>query len=477
MVPTYEDLALPACQGDTESGNASYVTAAISIVVVAVLWVAGQDQLLRIAIPVVAMLTGVALYFSRPIIYIQYTLWVWFLSPLVRRLVDWRFGYADPNLVLVAPLLVSAVAGLTLILPSRRTNTRIPGAFALCGTAILYGFVVGMFLHSSAETVYGLCNWLCPMLFGLHVFLNWRRYEEHSAAISKTFLWAVLILGLYGVYQYFSPSAWDLYWLESTMKGSGGEAFGRPEALQVRVWSTMNSPGPFANTMVTGLLLLFVIRSSLKLPALVAGYLSLLLSLVRTSWLGWFVGLFVLLRKSKPRVIVRVLALLMLLAVCLVPLLNDPRLANVLGDRVGTLSDVSHDESFGDRLSMYRILTMEVIDHPFGNGVSNQKSSQDIAIDSGILAMFLALGWLGGILFAAGVASLLVKGRAALRDVDEHMTAYRAVIIALLAQIIGGNVFVGVNGAIFWVFAGTYLAGLCRDPIARLETLPVIARP
>jgi hypothetical protein len=149
----------------------------LSVVVVAALCFAGNAQLLRGAIPIAALLVALALYFIKPVLYIQYSLWVWFLAPLARRIVDWQFGYADPNLVLLAPFLVSGIAGLTLVLPGRRKNTGIPAVFVLCSTAILYGFVVGVVVRPSAETVYGLLNWLCPLLFGVHIYANWPSYE------------------------------------------------------------------------------------------------------------------------------------------------------------------------------------------------------------------------------------------------------------------------------------------------------------
>jgi len=43
---------------------------------------------------------------------------------------------------------------------------------------------------------------------------------------------------------------------------------------------------PFANAMMAGLLLLLMIRSTLKLPAAAAGYVAFLLSMVRTAWLA-----------------------------------------------------------------------------------------------------------------------------------------------------------------------------------------------
>ena len=100
---------------------------------IAALWFSGHSQLLRVAIPAAAFFVGVVLYFSAPIRYVEYSLWLWFLTPLVRRLVDWRFGYTEPNMVLLAPLLVSSVAGLTSVLPRSRANSRLPPAFILCG--------------------------------------------------------------------------------------------------------------------------------------------------------------------------------------------------------------------------------------------------------------------------------------------------------------------------------------------------------
>ncbi len=122
------------------------------------------------------------LYLSHPIRYVEYGLWLWFLTPLIRRLVDWRFGYADPNFVLLAPLLVSGVAGLALLYPNRaRGATRVPASFILCGTAIIYAVVIDAIRHPSAETVYGLVDWFCPLIFGLHFYLNWHRYEEYRS--------------------------------------------------------------------------------------------------------------------------------------------------------------------------------------------------------------------------------------------------------------------------------------------------------
>jgi hypothetical protein len=466
LLPAFDNFAAPAVQHPSRHCAVSFIAAALSVAIVFALYLTGRDALLRLAIPVLAMLIALSLYFTRPILYVQYSLWTWFLAPLVRRLVDWRFGYTEPNFVLLAPLLVSAVAAFTLILPNRRPSARIPVSFVLCGAAIFYGFVVGMALSPSAETVYGLFNWLCPMLFGLHLFFTWTQHQQYPAAISRVFLWAILLLGLYGLFQYFAPPIWDRYWLENNLLGGQSLSFGRPEPFQIRVWSTLNSPGPFANFMVVGLLLLFSLRSFVKLPAAIAGYFSLLLSLVRTAWLSWFVGLFVFLRKSNPRVIVRVLALGVLLILCLLPWINDPRVSHLLGDRLDTFSDVRQDDSFQQRLSMYRVLASDALAHPFGYGLSNETNLHDVAIDSGILSLLFSLGWIGTLAFASGVASMFLVSPASPAVNQDFPRVSKAIAIALLCQIVGGNIFVGVTGLLFWIFAAAHLAAMQLQPSA-----------
>ena len=444
-------------------GFGALLAVALSAVGLAALALAGQVTLLRLAIPGAAVLVGLVLYFSQPVRYIEYALWLWFLTPLVRRLVDWRFGFAEPNMVLLAPLLVSGISALTLVRPNNRTNERPPAAFVLCGAAILYGFAVGMIAHrnavSPAEMVYGLANWLCPLLLGLHLYLNWQSYEAHRRSITRTFLCGVLFLGAYGVYQFFVPAPWDLYWLQRVVDLDPlGATFGKPEPFLIRVWSTLNSPGPFANVMIAGLLLLFGIRSRWKIPAAIVGYLSLLLSMVRTAWLSWFVGFVLILAKTKSRTLVRTLLSVIVIALCLLPFLADPRVAPLVKDRMQTFADLGHDDSFGSRADMYGELIGQSIENPAGFGLSNQTVWQNTPIDSGIISMLFSLGWLGTLLFAAGVASIFL----ALRNcpgTDPFMVAGRAIATAIFVQIVGGNTFIGINAVIFWMFVGMNLSG------------------
>src|SRR5258708_40199046 len=115
---TYPEVAMVSNQ--TASGNIGLALAVgLSLSVAAALWFGGKPQLLRVALPAMAALIGLLLYNTRPIVYVSYSLWVWFMAPFLRRIVDWHFGFAEPNFVLLAPFLVSGISILSL-LPSTR---------------------------------------------------------------------------------------------------------------------------------------------------------------------------------------------------------------------------------------------------------------------------------------------------------------------------------------------------------------------
>ncbi len=430
----------------------------------AALFAAHQGTLLRIAVPAVATAIAAALYFRRPIGYIHFTLWTWFVTPLIRRVIDWRFGYEDQNLVLLAPFLVTAIAGLTVLREGRNARGLQLTPYLLCAAGILYGFLVGIIrweLHSSAaeslgSIVYGLLLWLAPLLFGLHLHLGWRSYEAQKSAILNSFKWGVFILGVYGIYQYIAAPQWDCAWLDGVMVGDVNTSFGRPSPYEIRVWSTSNSPGAFASIMLAGLVLLIGMKSRFKLACAGAGYLSFLLCQVRTAWLAWVLSIAVMAITSRGPTLRRFLLSLFLLPICLAPLMFNPQIQQAVQDRFVTMQDVGHDESFEDRTAMYRLVTLELLHEPAGRGLLNNNISVDeMALDSGLLQTFLMLGMIGAALFTAGILIAIFsmggwKKSARANELSPERIAYRAIFIAVLAESVGGNVFVSITGLIFW---------------------------
>ena len=447
-----------------------WLAAIASVLLAIALFAAGQGTLLRIAIPAGATITALALYLRRPIGFIYFTLWTWFLTPLLRRLVDWRFGFEDQNMVLLAPFLVTAIAGITLIRERRNVAGSQTAPFYLCMAGVSYGFLVGVIrwrLHaSSAESlgavVYGLFMWLAPLLFGLHLLLRWRDYDEQKQAVVKCFTWAVLLLGAYGIYQYIAPPPWDRAWLEGLPGGYENLAFGHPTPFEIRVWSTSNSPGTFAIIMLAGLVLLFGARTRCKFAFVAVGYLSFLLSLVRTGWLAWLVAMILLVSSYRGAPLRRFLLGLLLLPVALLPLMLIPEIEQTVQDRIQSMQDLKGDESFQDRKMMYQHLTSELLEEPSGMGLLNSNLSVDgFALDSGILQTAFMLGFAGAALFGSGMLLACVAlTRRRLRGapaLSPEEIAYRAIVLASLAKLIGENVFVNVGGIVLWICLGLWM--------------------
>jgi hypothetical protein len=324
---------------------ASWVTCTCGLILSA-LFLAHQGQMFRIAVPTSAVLIALSLYARRPTAYLQFTLWMWFLTPLVRRLIDWHFGYMDQNLVLLTPILVTAISAQSLFQCARSLREVTP--FLLCVTGVLYGAVIGLLRHASADVFYGLFNWLAPVVLGLSVYLQWPLYRAQRVMVANTFLLGVLVMGVYGIYQYCAPPPWDVYWWQSLPTGTP-ESFGRAVKFQIRVWSTLNAPAPFAAVMSVGLLMNLVSNSRWKPICNLAGLGALVLSLSRTEWLGCTIGLLFILYRGDRRFIFKTIAGLVLIAVACIPLLSVGSTQKMITQRIASFQHLGRDDSFQTR--------------------------------------------------------------------------------------------------------------------------------
>jgi hypothetical protein len=150
----------------------------------------------------------------------------------------------------------------------------------------------------------------------------------------------------------------------------------------------------------------------------------------------------------------------------------NPRIEQSVQDRLDTMQDVGHDDSFQDRADMYRLVTLELFHEPSGRGLMNSNVSVDgMALDSGILQVVLMLGIIGAALFSAGIAigcfSMFRGGYGGYGSgLSPERTAFRALFLALLAESISGNNFVNINGAIFWTLFGLWMAASVQEESA-----------
>jgi hypothetical protein len=424
----------------------------------------GPAASLRLIYPIIALITAVFLYLRHPILYLGFTWWMWFLSPLFTRLVDLKVGWDDTRQMLVAPYLVVFVSIGTLFryLPSAYRQGAL--SFILAFAGVFYGFLVGIVQNPPLPVARNLLDWLIPLLFGFHLFINWRDYPSYRQNFQRTFLWCVLILGIYGIYQFVIAPDWDTYWLVKSKQTSSS---GNPVPFGMRVWSTMHSIGPFGATMQAGLLLLFTRTGPLILPASAFGYVSFLLAQTRTNWGGWLLGMIMILGSVKARIQMRLIVILLVMVVCVAPLLTIEPISTVLATRFESLGNLEEDSSFRDRSSSYDRNLSIALSNTLGNGFGSSLKVDEktgrieiFVIDSGILDTFFTIGWFGAIPYLSGLILILYQvSQYTESRFDSFMSVARAVGVSAFCQLIIGSGMLSIAGMILWGFLAMAMAG------------------
>ena len=419
-----------------------------------ILILVGAGKILNLVFPAGAFVVGVFLYFRAPILYLGFTWWLCFLSPLVRRLADYRSGFTDPSPILLAPFLVFLVTLVTLYqhLPKAHRQGGLP--FILCFTSIFFGICLGFVRASPIGVAIGGLKWLTPVLLSFHLFVNWREYPSYRQNIQRIFFWGVLVMGVYGIFQYLVAPEWDQFWLNSTEMVTAGTA----ESLGIRVWSTMNGYYTFAVFMMAGLLMLINQTGVLSISASAVGYLAFLLAKSRTAWLGWFGALLIVFSSIKSKHQIRLIIILMVITMLVVSLISIESFSENITSRVETLSSLEDDKSGQARLRAYDIFFRDPMMAVIGIGIGNNKES--VVWDSGILAIFSSLGWFGGSLYLSGMLKLIFDlWRFSRRSTDQFTNIASGVSMSILFMTPLALSHADVHGICLWGFLGVGLAG------------------
>jgi hypothetical protein len=423
----------------------------------------GSGQVFPLIYPGLALLVGVILYLCHPTLYLGFTWWLWFLTPEVRRIVDYQIGWNPISPVMVAPYLVAGVAALTLLrsLPQMLQRPRLfPFLLVLMG--LNYGYTIGLVRAGPAPATYALLDWIVPVAFGFHMAAHWQQYPLYRDAMQRVFLWGVLAMGIYGIVQFYVVPPWDAYWMEVAPIGS----IGWPQPFEVRVWSTMNAPLPFGVVMMAGLLFTFAATGPLRFVAAVPGYLSFLLCLVRTAWFGWAIGVLFMLVSIRGVQKMKLLAVAALVGLLSLPLLLLEPVAETVTSRFESMQELREDTSYRARLRLYRDMLLLSATNVIGEGLGATGLATKLAnagepgliFDSGVLDFMFVLGWPGTILYVGGLIWLLANAfdtPAWHQNLAVH--AARAIVLATLAMHLSLNMLTGVAGMVFWSFLGLAL--------------------
>ena len=421
------------------------------LLITALCLAAGFGKVLNIIFPAGSFAVALFLYLRYPILYVGFTWWVFFLTPFVRRVSDFRSGFTDPSPILIAPPLVSMITIITFYrnLPKAHEQGGLP--FILSALGVFYGFLVGLINGSPVPAIISLMAWVSPILFGFHLFVNWRDYPSYRQNIQRTFLWCVLLTASYGVYQYLVAPEWDRFWLIQTKLYT---SMGKPEPLGLRVWSTMNAPLQFGIVMLAGNILLFIGQGNLRIPGLAVGILSILLTSVRTVWGGFIIALITLLGSLKGGFQIRLIAFILMIILCMVPLSTVEPFSQVIQSRVTSLSNVKDDQSAKDRANLYGTTLNLALSEVIGKGNGTLQP-----IDSGIIELLLTLGWMGAIPYVGGLLLIFYSlFQSSKSKSDPFASAARAIVVGFLPMLAGSNVIISIPGMVFWGFLGLGMA-------------------
>ena len=405
---------------------------------------------------------------------------LWCFMPEVRRLLDWRSGaFSSVQILSLVPLL--SVLPLLLFAFKKDRLARLSPALKFFALAWLianaYALFVGLFVGNGSSAVYEFLSFMIPVIAGV-----WIGTQELPPAATMKRLGAISlvfggIVGIYGVLQFISPPPWDVLWVQS----ANWTSVGPPEPFMMRVFSTLNSQGPAADYLAIVLVFGLAgagLRPVFMWPMMASIAASLGLTLVRSAWIGLVAGVVAYLvfspRRLRTLPIVALMALMLTFLVSSLPtLLGDSTGGSQITSRLNTFGDLGHDSSALDRQGEIAEAFDAANRNPMGGGLglvgsAAKLSSSDTegrALDSGYLARFYELGYLGTVLYFVviiGTLCTLVKrliasaGRFDLNDRVAIATA-AALCVVILALEAAGDSYGGITGLYAWLAIGAGL--------------------
>ena len=441
---------------------------------IALLLVIGAAKLLIVLFPLGSLAVGIFLYRQYPLLYVGFTLWMWFVAPFIRRLIDYQCGYNVVGPFELSSLLVSSISIATTAryLPKIYKREGIP--FVLCFGSVLYALIVGLLRQPTVDYDHEIIialGWFSPMLFGFHLFVHWQHYPFYRENLKRVFFWGVIVMGLYGIIQFLTAPAWDKFFLLSSV-GRYHSWMGVPEPLGIRVWSTVTSPFTFGAIIMPGLVLLLISKEKLRYVAAGLGYLAFLLAQARTAWGSLIVALAIFVFSMRSSHQIRVIISIAIVVAIALPLLSLDPFSEVITSRLETFQDISSDGSFQSRIGQFDRIVDYAMTEFIGWGLIGYEGipiqSLNIGVDqeagisatdNGYLSILISLGWLGTLPYVLGIVlifSRLFMGH--ISRLDSFAVASRAIALGSLARMFTNNVTLGAFAITIWTFVGIAMA-------------------
>jgi hypothetical protein len=396
---------------------------------------------------------------------IPYILLVWVICPEIRRIQDWMEGtYHSVSLLSIAPLLTSAVVIIPILSKLHQMDSRINKLLLYMAIVLLYGSLIGLTKNGSGA-LYDLANYFIPLLLIPYAALS----KFDSKALDRlliAFSNTAILIAVYGIIQYVLVPPWDAFWMNHVEMTS----IGKPLPLEIRVFSTLNSPGP-AGTYLASALAPMILdkrwRGPLGWIGVILVTVGLLITLVRSAWVMLFIDIVIYTAVSAGRQKWKLIA--QLTAVIGAMYVIIPKLPGAQGlvERLNTMTAIQDDHSYNERLDFFHTVFPILFAKPQGLGLgsigvgtklSNGGALGEYGIfDNGFVAMFLTFGILGGLLFF-WVLWLVTRFLLSQKKHTGGLNLYSKIALsALLGSIIClvfENGYTGLKGFLLWMVVG-----------------------
>lgn len=428
-----------------------------------------QGKAVELLFPLCSFLLAVHLYRTSPAHYIGFVCWLFFLSPEVRRLADFVNGaFNDKSLIMVAPLLAVALCGVSLFRHAGKLGQRSSAPLVLIVVAQTYAFVVGVIGVGLAPALYTFVNWVFPALVAFYLTVTWQHYPTYRRVMLSTIVYAGLLMGIYAVIQYIVVPPWDAFWIIQIK----AQAFGQPVPYGLRVWSTINSPGTFAITIMYLVLMSMASRSRLSLLMAIFGVAGLMFTSVRTCWAGLVIGLIYPLAMLDGRSRRRLIGAVVGIALLCAPMMMFDQISEHVVSRLTTFKDIGNDNSFQSRADFYEAFFSTALTDISGEGLgstgigaklsSDNSQNAGGSFDSGLMEVPFVMGWPGTLLYATGIFILMWRAFTASRRQPDDRFAICGVgvSIAIFAMMIMVNTLTSNTGMLFFIGVTMPVIGL-----------------
>jgi hypothetical protein len=391
---------------------------------------------------------------------------LWALVPEVRRLIDWRSGFAAVSIVSVVPLAALLVPLVPLVYSGalKRVDSRLLALAWVWFGGFTAAFVVALLAGTDiAAAAYAYAEFCLPAAFGVWV----ASLDIDRAVLARTIARFLLVLAMplsfYAMAQLAQPPAWDVAW----MRNANLVSIGIPLPFQFRVFSTLNSPGLFADFLVITILFnLPLLRKPrpLQLLAVAICAAGLALTMVRSDWLALVLGIGAYLALSPNRLAtftrfgVSLLAILAL-GSALPAIVDASSFAEPLGSRLSTFASLGSDTSYLDRSNYLGAPLSDALHTPQGSGLgvlgtaaklTDRGTTKDF--DNGYIARLTEMGWFGTacyLLATLGAFAFVVGRRSA--GLAGVVPAVAAVQLALIGLDFSSDHHSALSGVFFWL--------------------------